>query len=608
MKNIYKHIILLVFTIFVFSGCEEDLDRLPLDQLTIPTTFTTYQNVQTYAWSFYSVFGTYHLGRNDKGEHAADLMLDGRSKTGNSWLWERRTVPTSDGSWSNAYSRIRKVNIMLDNIEASQMSVKEINHWRSVGYFFRAYEYIGLIQKFGGVPWVENAIGDSDTDVLFGPRASRDEVAQNILSNLNFAEENINENGEGANVNSIDVHAVRALISRFGLFEGTWRKYHSLGGEAAYLEASVTASEKLMSSFQTLHGNYDELYNSTDLKGTSGIIFFKEYLIGQITHPLNQWTRSSEASFWDYTKKAADMYLLSDGTPVSADPDFVNREKDPYSEFRNRDRRMYYSITPPHQVVGKVGGNNRAWEYTGNPIHREYMDLMAGITDENHKMLPDINWAGFVQPICPNFKTAGSQPGLAWDPGYNTTSSGYKNFKYFSRLHIAQGWVDEHDEPVFRIGEVLLNYAEAKFELGQFSQSIASATIGKLRERVAMPDINLAAITGSFDPVRDPSVDPVLWEIRRERAVELMADGFRFNDLRRWKKMDYAAKEKLGRYIVAADFNNKLTIQGGASEGYISFKEGGVVPPAFPEYYYLYPIPSNQIVLNPQIEQNPNWQ
>ncbi|PCI35076.1 MAG: RagB/SusD family nutrient uptake outer membrane protein [Flavobacteriaceae bacterium] len=607
MKNIYKHIILLLFTALVSVGCEDDLDRFPLDQLTVPTTFTTYQNVQTYAWSFYSVFGTYHRGRYDKGEHAADLMMDGRHRTGNPWLWERITVPTNSANWTNAYANIRKVNIMLDNIDNSEMSEKEINHWRSVGYFFRSYAYFGLLEKFGGVPWVENAIGDSDTDVIYAPRASRDVIAQNILDNLRYAEDNINEDGEGEGINSIGVNAVRALISRFGLFEGTWRKYHALGGESQYLTACVDASEKLMGDIQSLHYNYDELYNSTNLKGVTGIILYKEYLLGQITHPLNQWTRSSESSFWDYTKKAADMFLLSDGTPVSADTDFVNREKDPYSEFRNRDRRMYYCITPPHQVVGRVGGDAKAWEHTGDPKHREYMDLMETITDETHKMLPDINWGGLVQPITPNFKAAGSQPFLPWDPGYNTTSTGYKNFKYFSRLHIAQAWVDEHDEPVFRIGEVLLNYAEAKFELDDFDQTIADATIGELRTRVGMPNINLSAVTGAFDPERDPSVDPVLWEIRRERAVELMADGFRFNDLRRWKKMDYAAKEKVGRYIVASDFNNKLHVQGGAAEGYISVKEEGALPPAFPAHYYLYPIPSNQIVLNPQLEQNPNW-
>ncbi len=101
-------------------------------------------------------------------------------------------------------------------------------------------------------------------------------------------------------------------------------------------------------------------------------------------------------------------------------------------------------------------------------------------------------------------------------------------------------------------------------------------------------------------------LNAVLWEIRRERAVELMMEGFRFDDLRRWKHMDEeAAKEKLGRYIVAADYNNKIPIQNGAAAGYIS-REG--VPPAFLDYYYLYPIPSDQIVLNPAIIQNPVWE
>ncbi|MCH5684866.1 RagB/SusD family nutrient uptake outer membrane protein [Niabella sp. W65] len=93
---------------------------------------------------------------------------------------------------------------------------------------------------------------------------------------------------------------------------------------------------------------------------------------------------------------------------------------------------------------------------------------------------------------------------------------------------------DINDCPVFRMGEILMNYAEAQFELGQFSQAIANATINKTRARGEVAPLNISAIPN--DPTRDPAVDPVLWEIRRERAVELMGEGFRFDDLRRWKK------------------------------------------------------------------------
>ena len=606
MKNIHTYIIILVL-LLGFTNCEEPLERFPKDQLTIPTTFTNYRNFQTYAWEFYNVFGTYHFGRNSLGEHTADLMVDGRNNNGNDWIWQRITVPSSSGFYNSSYSRIRKINLMLDNIDESEMNEKEKNHMRSVGYFFRSWEYFNLVAAYGDIPWIETALSDTDTEILFGTRTPRDQVTKNILDNLLFAEANINENGEGGvNPNTINQNVVRALISRFGLFEGTWRKYHGLGGEAQYLQASADASQKLLTAYPSLHPRFEELFSSTDLKGTAGIIFYKEYLntdTGQ-THNLNQWSRSSESPFWDFTKKAADMFLLSDGTPVHSDPDFANREKDPYAEFRNRDHRLYFTITPPFQVRVVPNTSNKVWEHVEDPRHREYIDLFETITDPIHKPLPDNNWAGFITPVSPHWRGK-IQSGLEFDPGYNTTSWGYKQFKFLNNTHVAIAWRDQHDQPIFRMGEILVNYAEAKYELGEFSQSIADQTINKLRDRVGTGHMNVSAITDNFDPKRDPSVNPVLWEIRRERAVELMAEGFRDEDLRRWKKMEYATAEKLGRYVIASDFGNPPPIKGGGNEGYVS-RIGD--PDEWPDYYYLQPLPSDQIVLSDNvIVQNPGW-
>ncbi len=123
------------------------------------------------------------------------------------------------------------------------------------------------------------------------------------------------------------------------------------------------------------------------------------------------------------------------------------------------------------------------------------------------------------------------------------------------------------------MGEVLVNVAEAKYELGEFNQAVADATINKLRARGAVAPLQLSAIPD--DPQRDAAIMPALWEIRRERAIELMGEGFRFDDLRRWKKMDYAMAQKLGRWIkkgtdVAADA--KIPILNNATEGYIAYE------------------------------------
>ena len=143
-----------------------------------------------------------------------------------------------------------------------------------------------------------------------------------------------------------------------------------------------------------------------------------------------------------------------------------------------------------------------------------------------------------------------------------------------------------------------------KKELGQFDQAECDRTINKLRARGGVAALNLTAIPA--DPTRDPDVDAEMWEIRRERAIELMAEGFRFDDLRRWKKMDYATERKLGMWIVRANEGNLVPTLNNADAGYVSYE--GVPPAPFPEHYYLYPIPSNQIVLTGDIvSQNPGW-
>lgn len=122
---------------------------------------------------------------------------------------------------------------------------------------------------------------------------------------------------------------------------------------------------------------------------------------------------------------------------------------------------------------------------------------------------------------------------------------------------------EETDMPLFRVEEVMLNYAEAMCELGEFDQPVADRTVNKLRSRANVAPMKVAEINDSFDPKRDLgnpaypgdyAVNPLLWEIRRERRIELFSEGFRFDDLRRWKKCHYALKKKLGMYVKASDF------------------------------------------------------
>jgi hypothetical protein len=597
MKKIFISFIIL--SSLLISSCDGDyLTEVPEDQLVKANTFTNYNNFKTYAWSFYDVFNPYDLSRQDL-EFNGDLFLNSSSTSSSlisDWIRQNVTIPATSPDYSGPYANIRRINIMLDNVDKSkELTQLQKNHWRSVGYFFRANEYFNLVSKYGDVIWLEHELNDLSPE-LYAARTSRDVVTQNILDNLLYAETNIFPAGDGEN--TIGVGAVRALISRFALFEGTWRKYHSLADSEKYLRACATASEKAMASYPNLMPNYDLEFNSESLRGQPGIILYKNYADTQAIHALTSRHRNS-AGNWDLTKKAADMYLLKDGKTRWDSPLFTT-DHDPYSEFRNRDRRMLYTITPPFKVVQTgVGAPNSAstWTFDADLKNREYIDLMAVLSDVKHKALPAIQWQGQVLKQSPHFRLFNN------GQGYMAGQTGYQLFKYYNNILLVQN-VDNTDAPIFRIAEVMINYAEAKYELGEFDQTIANNTINKLRARGGVAAYTIGAEPA--DITRDPSVTPVLWEIRRERAIELMAEGFRFNDLRRWHKMDYTQTEKLGRWIVRADYGNALTVQGNGTEGYVTIQGP---PPAggFPEYYYLYPIPSNEIVLNSKLVQNPGW-
>ncbi|MDN5200001.1 RagB/SusD family nutrient uptake outer membrane protein [Fulvivirgaceae bacterium BMA10] len=592
MKKIYI-IIFTVSLLFTFSGCDEEfLEKLPKDQLTEATTFTSNSNFETYAWGFYNTLPGYWDHATIWRERGSDLMVNNSGTQGDGLLWQLKTVPSSSNIWTNAYANIKRVNLMLDNIDNSELTDEQKDHWRAVGYFFRAYEYVELIASYGAVPWVDRVLTEVDEDVLYGPRTSRDEVAQNVLNDLLWAESNIDPNGNGPNTVNTDV--VRALISRFGLYEGTWRKYHGLGGEQQYLQASVDAGAKLIADHPNLHSSYDEVFNSESLSGVSGILLYKAYEFGILNGRFSHWNRSS-IGHEDLTKKAVDQYLCVDGQTIHTSPLF-DGDQDAYDEFRNRDHRLYFNTPPPFRV--DTGGKNQlTWEFDADPKHREYIDLMATLSDDEHKTLPTMNWRGLIVRTSPHFRKFNE------GHGFNVTYTGYAFYKFSNKISRLQNR-DSHDAPIFRMGEVFLNYAEATFELGQFTQEVADQTINKLRARGSVAPLDIANIIA--DPTRDSDVDPVLWEIRRERGIEFLAEGLgRVFDIKRWKKLvEYGGQEKLGRWVKNADYGDKLPIQNGQAEGYIS---PWGPPPGVPEYYYLEPIPSDQIVLNPQLEQNPGW-
>ena len=426
---------------------------------------------------------------------------------------------------------------------------------------------------------------------------SSEEIAEKLPEMVKYAEEHIKESGDGDN--TINTSVVQALISRFGLFEGTWRKYHGLEDAETYLRASAEASEKIMAKFKDLHPRYDEIFNSEDLSGVPGIILYKAYETAQLGHGLTRMVRTGESKI-EMTKDAVDSYLCKNGYPIENGASLYGGDHDVYKQFTNRDERLYYTVCPPHKVkLTGAAATSTGWAFTENPDDRIFIDLMKTLSGETYHRLPTSNFKGFYNQGQPHFVD------YNWSVAWNASQMGFWMWKYYNthtNCANATG-VNTTDAPLFRLGEILLNYAEAKWELTEFNQDIADLTINKLRDRVHVAHMEVAQINEAFDPARDADIDPVLWEIRRERRVELMGEGFRFDDLRRWKKGHYVDKQPLGVYVSnPAEYGNKLLIN---AEGYVYFFEK---PLGWLDKYYLRPIPLNQKALNPNLGQNPGWE
>ncbi|MCY1718792.1 RagB/SusD family nutrient uptake outer membrane protein [Prolixibacteraceae bacterium Z1-6] len=632
---------ILYILILAFTGCNDSfLDYTPKTSLTEKTAFLSYNNFKTYAWGLYGIFTdpsmrqyighTQGVSSPPKGDVYANYLYysSGTDVQNNVWQWNTISSTTNtDDTWDFAY--IRKVNIMLQNIDGSEMSEKEKEHWRSVGLFFRSYRYFELLARYSDVPWIENVLSDEDTDILYGPRTSRDKVAANILRDLKYAEENIYVDGEGAGSNTINQNTVRALMSRFCLFEGTWRKYHSLGNSETYLNECERVSKNLIDSYPTIAANYVEVWTSDDLSKVPGMILYKELAadLEMSTFPRAERGGGHKAAMHART---VGRYLCQDGKPISTSLMYegAGAAATVNDEFKNRDHRLYWRCVPPYKTnkgngVAVTAENKDSWWTEGmDPKDRYYIDYMNSINDQFHQF-PLHTWQPQFLSRIPMIQTSSN----SWGPMRNY--GGYYLYMYYSTYNEsaiqAGGRFAVTDCPIFHIEEIMLNYAEVEYELGKFSQGVADLTINKLRQRANVANMVVGEINDAFDPDRDPQVEAMVWEIRRERMVELMGEGFGFYDIRRWNRAEYFMNQRpLGvrvaeaeksdyfgnasKFVTASDIDPDASVNADDVGRVVCVGDFVKQGKGWQNHYNLNPIPKTQLILNEALEQNSGWE
>ena len=636
MKNIFIYTAIL--SGLIFSGCNDSfLDRYPKTSLTEQNAFTSYDNFKTFMWPCYNIFTNNTIGtsvghRGQESHYLGDVYagyLENKNVNGfNKYAFQTVGSVASGNGWDFS-AFIRRTNLMLSHIDDSTMSPEEKDHWKAVGYFFHSYWYMELIDRFGDVPWVDKLLNENSEE-LQGKREPRKTVADKVLERLKWAEEHIGDFSAKDGPNTISQDCIRAALSRFALREATWRKYHEMGDYDAYLDECIRVSALLMDDYPTLYegtdgqpaAGYGEMWTTEDLGKVPGIILYKEYAPNINATQLNYYEHTS-AHWVEMNQATVDLNLMKNGNPITNGDSEYEGDRDMYSTFRNRDPRLYHTVIPPYKIKeGK--GEYPTWSYTGNLADREYIDIMGANTTCSNpgvgmKRLPAQNWSASIVPEIPRLGTG----------SFISCRSGYYVWKNYDSWENNPA-LNTADKPIFKIEEVLLNYAEAMWEKGEFDQTVANQTINKLRKRAGVAEMQVDEIDGNFDTERGKyypkgntegvKVDPVLWEIRRERIVELMGEGFGFYDVRRWRMAPwFINKTAKGLWMKKADLPADMKLlneetgtadpSGTMTEGYVFLFNNPIVEgKGWLDKYYLYQIPTNEILLNPNLApNNPGW-
>ncbi len=504
----YISVFCILNSIFFLTSCNMDL--YPEDKLSTETYFTSGTALKEYSNYFYRMLPSPGTMYAEEGEHFV-------APVPNSEVRGIRDIHSGESYWSKSnWQNLRKVNTLLANAYQCE-DESERNHYMGVAHFFRAYFYFDMLQKFGAVPWYYNVINADDETSLRKPRDTRETVMNNIIADLDSA---IQELPATKTVYEVNRWTALALKSRACLFEGTFRKYHAgttfNGGSDIYnvqlpwdelLQLSADASLQLIQDggyklYTTGDEPYRNLFATIDPR-TDEVIWaraFSNDLI--IKHNAQGWSVARTTGF---TKRFADLYLLSDGKPFHSVEGF---DTIPYVNlFDNRDARMSQTIQAP-----------------------DYIQM------------------GAEKPVPLNI--AMSQTGL-------------KYIKYIMQS-IYNTWDGSICSlPIFRIAEIYLNYAEAKAELGSLTQGDLDMTVNLLRDRGHVAHLDMAAANANPDvalteesgygfssPVLLSSANKgVILEIRRERLIETALEGLHYWDIMRWREGHLFTLPRYGLYF-----------------------------------------------------------
>ena len=535
MKKIYFPFL----SILLLISCEGLLNRPQMTQIVDSEYWQNEEDLRLYAMEYYpNYFAGYGEGWTTAYAALLDFTFsDDVASLGKQESFEN-SVPPSRGSntlvptsilqysgpdWNFAW--VRKSNIFIDRIEnISKLHLTEeaYAHWMGVARFFRGFEYARLVSVFGDVPYYDKVFSEDDEIEMYKDRTPRDEVMGHVYDDFTYALENLRLDDGVQNLNR---YIAAGFIARWMLFEGTWQKYHFGNVDLAkkYLSLVVKAAQLVMDSeLYEISGDYRNLFGSQDLQGNKEVLLYRHYDASlNVTHSIATYSNAYAMPATNPNLSLAKSFICADGYPYQTSA-LPNAEMlDVKNMIKTRDSRFEATF----------------WD---EPSYISSTLLCA---------------TKFIDRVGPTYWDSGNIP-----PMYSSSTN-------------------TNDYPVMRYSEILLSWIEAKAELAALgeapvTQADLDLSINAIRNRELAPEaiakgvqktapMQLVNIDDDFDPARDQTVSPLIWEIRRERRMEFFYEHSRLLDLKRWKKLEYMDNNKypdtmLGVWVDLREVPNRL--------------------------------------------------
>ena len=603
-----QYILILVMAVSL-AGCKK-LEQVPQSTASRSAVFGSEKGLELYANSFYSILPSAN------NIHTADNMSDyGARRDAPQFIRSGAYSPNvTDNTSASAYNLValgpdwnwqwgslRNLNYFLANNNNPAIPADVRQHYNGLARFFRAFFYFEKVKRYGDVPWINKALDVNDPD-LFKARDSRTLVMDSVLADLDYACQNIKTTSDASRT-LVTKWVAFAFKARVCLFEGTFRKYHTnlnlTGTAATWLNQAASAAKEVMDKggFKVFEGSgaalsYRRVFTSVAPVPEEVMLAAVSDPALSVLHAANWYFTSATTGVrFSFIRSFINTYLNIDGTPFTNKPNYQTMGFS--DEVKGRDRRLEQTI--------RMG----------------------------------------------DYKRLNGTTLIAAPPVFSYTYTGYMPIKWsLDDTYFDTRDLNNNAVSIFRYAEVLLNYAEAKAELGTMTDADWALTVGALRKR--------AGITGGLTtkPVTVdnylqtkyfPGIsDPVILEVRRERGIELCLEGFRFYDVVRWRRGELMQMEWNGIYVPSLDtpidlngdgvldvafykvlpanrpagvtyINVSATISGIPNAQRLSNDNFGEVtwlnnvPRLWESKNYYYPIPELDRTANPKLVQNPGW-